>query len=73
MKTVILNFPTILTLCEVQLQLEIKVRSAIVEDVKSCCQVCIEFLSNSIDSTARFGANTTEHASQMELCIMLAN
>ncbi len=38
----------------------------------SYCQVCTECWSNSINSTARLGANMTENASQMELCIILA-
>ncbi len=41
------------------------------EDVTSC-QVCMEFWSNSVDSTTRLGANTTKHASEMELYIILA-
>ncbi len=50
---------------------KIKARSAIVEDVRSY-HVCTELWSNSIDSTARLGANTTEHTSEIELYIILA-
>ncbi len=42
------------------------------EDVRSCCHVCMELWANSIDSMVRLGANTTEHGSQMELYIILA-
>ncbi len=45
---------------------------AIVEDVRSFCQVCTEFWSNSADCTAKLGVNTTEHMSEMELYIILA-
>ncbi len=40
------------------LQPEIKAQSAIVEDMRSCCQVCM-FWSNSIVSTATLGTNMT--------------
>ncbi len=36
------------------------------------CQVCNRNLSNSSDCMARLGTNTMEHASKMELYIILA-
>ncbi len=36
------------------------------------CQFCFNFGENPIDSTDRLGANTAEHASHMELYIILA-
>ncbi len=35
--------------------------SAIMEDVKLFCQVCMEFWSNSSDCIARLGADTKGH------------
>ncbi len=46
--------------------------SAIMEDMKLFCQVWMEFWSNSNDSMANLGTDTTEHASEMELYIILA-
>ncbi len=44
------------------------------EDVKLLCQVCMEIWSISSDCTDRLplGTNKTEHASEIELFIILA-
>ncbi len=46
--------------------------SATVEDMKLFCKVFTEFWSNFSDCMARLGANMKEHASEVELYIILA-
>ncbi len=48
-----------------------QIHTAIIEYVKRFSEVCRFFLSNSRDCKVRWGANTIEHASKMELYTIL--